>query len=100
MGENHFASMPTALYGGVLLMAAIAYRVLQQSIIAAEGPASVLESAIARDWKGRLSPLLYLIAIVSTFRVPWLAQALYVLVALMWLVPDRRIEHALQRREP
>ena len=100
MGENHFASMPTALYGVVLLMAAIAYWVLQQSIIAAEGPASVLKSAIAGDWKGKISPLLYLIAIVSTFRVPWLAQALYVLVALLWLVPDRRIEHALQRKEP
>ena len=99
MGENHFAPMPSALYGAVLLMAAVAYRVLQQTIIAAEGPASVLKSAVRGDWKGKLSPLLYLMAIASTFWVQWLAQAFYVLVALLWLVPDRRIENALQRRE-
>jgi uncharacterized membrane protein len=99
MGENHFARMPSALYGAVLLMAAIAYWVLQQTIIASEGPASVLKSAVGGDWKGKLSPLVYLLAIASTFWVQWLAQALYVLVALLWLIPDRRIEHALQRRE-
>ena len=99
MGENHFASMPSALYGVVLLMAAVAYWVLQQTIIASEGPASVLKSAVGGDWKGKLSPLLYLIAIASTLWVQWLAQVLYVLVALLWLVPDRRIEHALQHRE-
>jgi uncharacterized membrane protein len=99
MGENHFASMPSALYGVVLLMAAIAYLVLQQTLIASEGPASVLKSAVGGDWKGKLSPLLYLAAIASTFWVQWLALALYVLVALLWLVPDRRIEHALQKRE-
>jgi uncharacterized membrane protein len=100
MGENHFAPMPSALYGAVLLMAAIAYWVLQQSIIAAEGPTSVLRSAVGGDWKGKLSPLLYLIAIASTFWLQWVAQAIYVLVALLWLVPDRRIEHALQHRQP
>jgi uncharacterized membrane protein len=99
MGENHFASMPSALYGVVLLMAAVAYWVLQQTIIAAEGPTSVLKAAVGGDWKGKASPLLYLTAIVSTFWVQWLAQALYVLVALVWLIPDRRIEHALRRRQ-
>jgi uncharacterized membrane protein len=99
MGENHFAAMPSALYGLVLLMAAIAYWVLQQTIIAAEGPASVLKSAVGGDWKGKPSPLLYLIAIASTFWLQWIAQAIYVLVALLWLVPDRRIEHVLQQRE-
>ena len=95
MGENHFAAMPAALYGTVLLMAAIAYWLLQQAIIATEGPASVLKAAVGADWKGKLSPLLYVTAIISTFWVQWLALALYVLVALLWLIPDRRIEHAL-----
>ena len=99
MGENHFASMPSALYGIVLLMAAIAYWVLQQTLIASEGPVSLLKAAVGSDWKGKLSPLLYLAAIASTFWVKWAAQTLYVLVALLWLVPDRRIEHALQDRK-
>jgi uncharacterized membrane protein len=99
MGENHFSSIPSALYGVVLLMAAIAYWVLQQTIIASEGPDSILKSALGGDWKGKLSPLLYLLAIASTFLVQWLAQAIYILAALIWLVPDRRIEHALQHRE-
>jgi uncharacterized membrane protein len=99
MGENHFAAMPSALYGVVLLMAAIAYFVLQQTIIASEGPASLLKSAVGGDWKGRLSPLVYVAAIASTFWVQWLAQVFYVLVALIWLVPDRRIERVLQRGE-
>jgi uncharacterized membrane protein len=99
MGENHFASMPSALYGVVLLMAAVAYWVLQQTIIAADGPTSVLKSAVGGDWKGKLSPLVYLVAIASAFWVQWIAQALYVVIALVWLIPDRRIEHALQRRE-
>jgi uncharacterized membrane protein len=99
MGENHFAPMPSALYGAVLLMAAIAYWVLQQTIIACEGPASILKSAVGGDWKGKLSPVAYVLAIASTFWVPWIAQLLYVFVALVWLLPDRRIEHALQRRQ-
>jgi uncharacterized membrane protein len=99
MGENHFAAAPTALYGAVLLMAAIAYWILQQVIIAAEGPAALLRRAVGRDWKGKLSPVLYIIAIAVSFRAEWLAQAIYVGVALMWLVPDRRIEHALQEKE-
>ncbi len=97
MGENHFAPAPSALYGFVLLMAAIAYWILQQIIIASEGSASSLKRAIGRDWKGKLSPVLYVAGIIVSLRSPWLAQAVYVLVALIWLVPDRRIEHALQR---
>jgi uncharacterized membrane protein len=80
-------------------MAAGAYWVLQQAIIASEGENSVLKRAVGNDWKGKLSPVLYLIAIAVTFWSPWVAQAIYVSVALLWLVPDRRIEHALQDRE-
>ena len=100
MGENHFAAVPSALYGAVLLMAAGAYWLLQQAIIASEGQTSVLKRAVGTDWKGKLSPVMYLIAIALTFWSPWIAQAIYVSVALMWLVPDRRIERALQHREP
>ena len=98
MGENLFAPWPSAVYGFVLLMAAISYWILQQSIIACEGPASTLGKAVGSDWKGKLSPLFYIAAIASTFFVPWLAQILYVTVALIWLVPDRRIENALGMR--
>jgi uncharacterized membrane protein len=98
MGENHFAAAPSALYGLVLLMAAIAYLTLQQRIIASQGADSLLRRAVGSDWKGRVSPLLYLIAILVAFRSQWIAQGLYVLVALIWLVPDRRIEHVLQGR--
>jgi uncharacterized membrane protein len=96
MGENHFAALPSALYGGVLLMAAIAYWLLQQAIIAAEGPDSLLKAALGRDWKGRISPLLYLLGIATSLWVPRVAMLVYVVVALMWLVPDRRIEHVVQ----
>ena len=99
MGENHFAPMPAALYGLVLLMAAIAYWLLEQAIIASEGAASMLKRAVGRDWKGKLSPVLYAIAIAATFRAPWVAQAIYVFVAILWLVPDPRIERALHRGE-
>jgi uncharacterized membrane protein len=95
MGENGFARVPTALYGVVLLFAAIAYRLLQQAIIAGEGDASLVRRAIGRDWKGAVSPIAYLAAIASAFWSPWIAQALYALVALMWVVPDRRIERIL-----
>lgn len=95
MGENHFAAAPSAVYGLVLTMAAFAYRILQQSIIAAQGKNSLLQKAIGRDWKGKLSPLLYLVAIPAAFASPWIAQVIYVLVAFIWLVPDRRIENAL-----
>ncbi|HQR20887.1 MAG TPA: TMEM175 family protein [Burkholderiaceae bacterium] len=97
MGENHFAATPSALYGVVLLMAACAYWMLQQAIIATEGPASILRTAVGADWKGKLSPLLYIVAIISARFAPWLAQAIYVAVALIWLIPDRRIERVLPR---
>ena len=99
MGENHFAPVPAAVYGAVLLMAAIAYFVLQRRIIVSQGPDSLLKRAIGSDWKGKLSPLLYVAGIVLAFVNQWLAIALYVLVALMWLIPDRRIERVLVKRE-
>ena len=95
MGENHFASMPTALYGVVMLMAAIAYFILQSVIIAQQGDNSVLARAIGKDIKGKLSPLLYALAILLAFYEQWFSDGLYVLVALIWLVPDRRIERTL-----
>jgi uncharacterized membrane protein len=95
MGENHFAALPAALYGAVLLMAAIAYWLLQQAIIAVQGPESTLQRAIGGDWKGKLSPLFYLLAIPAAFWHTGISIALYVGVALLWLVPDRRIERAL-----
>ena len=98
MGENHFAPAPTALYGAVFLMAAIAYWILQNTILASEGPDSLLAQAVGPDRKGKISPILYLIAIPSAFLSPWIACAIYVVVALMWIVPDRRIERAMARR--
>ena len=95
MGENHFATAPTALYGGVLLMASIAYWLMQRVIIADQGAGSLLAAAVGRDIKGKLSPALYGLAIAAAFAAPWLADALYVGVALMWLIPDRRIERTL-----
>jgi uncharacterized membrane protein len=95
MGENHFAAVPTALYGAVLLMAAAAYWILQQSIIASQGPASLLKRAVGSDWKGKLSPVLYLVGIAAAFWSPRVSQALYTFVAALWLVPDRRIENIL-----
>ena len=97
MGENHFAAAPCALYGFVLLMCAVAYWVLQRTIIMAEGPDSVLRRAVGGDWKGKSSPVLYLVAIAVAFRWHWVSLGLYVLVALTWLLPDRRIERALAR---
>jgi uncharacterized membrane protein len=96
MGENHFAPLPTAVYGGVLLMAAIAYYVLQTVIIRKEGPQSVLARAVGADWKGKASPFLYIVAILSTMVSVWLAQGLLIFAAILWLVPDPRIEHQLQ----
>ena len=95
LGENQFAAGPSVLYGFVLWMAAIAYLILQQTIIASEGDDSVLRRAVRADWKGKLSMLVYLVAMVTAFRWKWIALALYIFVALLWLVPDRRIEHAL-----
>lgn len=95
IGENHFAAVPMALYGIVLFMAAIAYWILQQTIISSQGERSLLKAAVGKDWKGRLSPVLYAIAIGGSFLSPWIAGGIYVAVALMWLVPDQRITNAL-----
>ncbi len=95
MGENHFATLPAIAYGVVLLMAAIAYWILQQRIIASQGEGSVLKKAVGKDWKGKLSPVLYLVAIGLALLSPWFSVAIYLLVALMWIVPDRRIERAI-----
>jgi uncharacterized membrane protein len=98
MGENHFAPTPTAVYGFVLLMAAIAYYILQRAIIAKQGPQSLLAAAIGSDWKGKLSPVLYLVAIPLAFVSPWISSSIYTAVALIWLIPDRRIERILSER--
>jgi TMEM175 potassium channel family protein len=98
MGENHFASVPVAVYGIVLLMAAIAYWILQQTIIASQGRDSLLKKAVGGDWKGKASPLMYVVAIIAAAWTPWISMAIYVLVALIWLVPDRRIERVLLDR--
>ena len=97
MGENHFTPLPTALYGAVLLMAAIAYYLLERTIIRAQGPESILQKAVGRDWKGKLSPLVYVAAIAATLLSPVISQAMFVAVALIWLIPDRRIENVLPR---
>lgn len=95
MGNNHFEPLPTAVYGFVLFMAAIAYQILQRCIMATDGCSSVLHEAIGSDWKGKLSMILYLVAAGLSFKFHWLAQAIYVGVALLWLVPDRRIERVM-----
>jgi uncharacterized membrane protein len=95
MGENHFAPLPTALYGVVLLLAAFSYILLQSAIVAADGSASPLARAVGADRKGLISRLLYVVAIAAAFFRPWVAWLLYVTVALIWFVPDRRIERSL-----
>src|SRR5687767_4179128 len=99
MGENHIAPTPTAAYGFVLLMAAVAYYVLQRAILAHEGRDSILASALGHDWKGKLSPLLYLAGMAVAFITPWIATGLYAFAAILWLIPDRRIERELKKRE-
>lgn len=96
MGENHFATIPVAIYGASLLMCALAYYILAHVIIRTQGPNSRLAVAMGADWKGRLSPLIYLAAVALAFVAPWLAESLYVVAALMWLVPDRRIERIIK----
>jgi len=92
IGENHFAQIPMALYGFVLLMAAIAYFILQSMILKSQGGESLLAKAVGKDVKGKMSPVLYIIAIISVFFSTWIAGAIYVFVALIWLIPDKRIE--------
>jgi uncharacterized membrane protein len=99
VGANHLAPTPVAVYGFVLLMAAVAYYVLQHSIIKQQGRDSLLAAAIGKDWKGKVSPLCYLAAIPLAFASVWISNGLFIFVALMWLVPDRRIERALLERE-
>ena len=94
-GENHFSRWPTLLYGAVLLMAAVSYFILQYAIIASQGSQSLLRRAVGRDWKGWVSLGLYAAAIGVALLTPWLSQAIYVLVALVWLLPDQRIERVL-----
>jgi len=96
MGENFLSSVPTAVYGAVLLLPAIAYYLLQKAIIHKQGRESVLATALGSDIKGKISQVLYIAGIAAAFVVPWLSVALYVLVAVMWLVPDRRIEKAFR----
>jgi uncharacterized membrane protein len=95
MGENNFAAVPVALYGIILLMAAISYYLLQTVILKIHGRDSLLSRAIGKDIKGKMSPILYTIAIFSTFLNNWIAGAIYVLVAFIWLIPDKRIEKTL-----
>ena len=99
IGENPFATLPAAAYGFVLLMAAIAYWILQGRIVASQGAHSLLREAIGKDWKGKLSPALYVAAMALAFLSPRVAVVIYVLVALMWVVPDRRIERVLTGKE-
>ena len=96
MGENDFASVPAAAYGFVALFAALAYYILQTSIVREQGPDSKLAAAIGRDLKGKASPVLYIAGIASAFVLNWIAIGFYAFVALMWLVPDRRIESRLR----
>ena len=96
MGENFLAPLPTAVYGISLLMPAIAYNLLQRTIVHQQGEHSVLASALGRDVKGKISPLLYAAAVALAFVDAWLSIAIYALVAVMWLIPDRRIEKVLR----
>src|SRR5947209_2440067 len=99
MGENHFASQPSAIYGAVLLFAAIAYYILQNLVIVEAGRDSSLAQAFGRDWKGKLSPVLYASGIIASFFQPWIAGCIYVAGALLWLIPDRRIARVINERD-
>lgn len=98
MGENEFAPVPTAAYGVVMSLASVAYVTLQRVIIASQGPRSALATAVGGDWKGKASPALFALGVPLAFVRPWLAGVCYTAVAVMWLVPDRRIERALASR--
>ena len=99
VGENHAASVPTALYGMVLLLAALAWWVLERTIMAAQGPGSLLKQAVGADYRSKLSPVLYALGVMLAFWSPPASQGLYLFVALLWLIPDRRIERALARKQ-
>jgi uncharacterized membrane protein len=100
MGENRFAPLPTALYGVILLLAACSYLLLQREILVREGRDSILATAVGKDWKGRVSPLFYALGIALAFLRPWIAGVVYGSVALVWLVPDRRIERKVAHAHP
>ena len=95
MGENHFAKWPVVVYGIVLLLAGLSYTLLARAIIAAEGRASLLATAVGKDWKGKVSLIAYAAAILLAFLQPWISCALYVAVAALWFLPDRRIEKTI-----
>lgn len=95
VGENSFSKEPLGLYGVVLLMAAIAYLILQTRIIKSQGENSLLAEAVGKDYKGKASPILYILGIVFSWFSPWMAGGMYVLVALIWLIPDKRIEKSI-----
>jgi uncharacterized membrane protein len=97
VNENHFDPLPVAFYGGVLLMAGLAYYILERTLIAHHGPDSILARAMGNDFKGIASLVIYAVAIVLAFVNPWISCALYVLVAAMWFIPDRRIESTVAR---
>ncbi len=99
MGQNHFTPLPTALYGGVLLLAALSYYVLQNCIVAELGRDSKLAASLGKDWKGKLSLVLYLGSIPAAFLHPWISNAVHVLVAIVWLIPDRRIERIVREAD-
>ena len=92
LGENHFAAIPAAVYGVILFMNGISYLILELQIISSHGPDSLLKRAVGEEWKGKLSIILYAIAIVSTFLSQWIAIGIYVVIAIIWFIPDRRIE--------
>jgi uncharacterized membrane protein len=95
-GENHFTPLPTALYGAVLLLSGIAYFILQSCILVEQGRDSKLAASLGKDWKGKLSPMLYAIAIGLAFVQPWIAASIYIVVAVMWLIPDQRVARVIQ----
>lgn len=95
MGENHFAAAPIIFYGGTLVMCAVAYNILQRAIISSEGENSLLKKAVQTDWKGKLSPVLYFVAMLFANWLPWLSLSIYFSVALLWLIPDKRIEKVI-----
>jgi uncharacterized membrane protein len=98
MGENHFSTLPIVLYGAVLFLAGIAYNVLQLTIIRSQGSDSILRHAVGRDLKGKLSPLMCVAAILASLAAPLIAEVIFVILALMWLIPDRRIEKIVRLR--
>jgi uncharacterized membrane protein len=98
MGENHFTQQPAALYGAVLFLAAIAYVILQTLIVRVAGRDSQLAAALGSDWKGKLSAILYLTGIAASFFHPWISVSIYAVVALIWLIPDRRLARLVEEK--